>query len=307
METAKVIAFQIAVMFLLIAFGAGLYKWGIITKRANKQISNFVISVVCPVLIFTAYQTEFDISLLKGLLISALIAAVSHLLLFLTANIVIKKKDNPDYNIERFSIGYSNCAFLCIPLIQSVYGDTGVLYLTAYITVFNLLMWTHGVSTMKKSSDFRSFLKALRSPAIISIVLGILCFVTGLRLPEILLKPLNYISSLNTPLAMIVSGITFAQSDLKNAFKKPKIYLIAAFKLLIVPIVILLVLMPFSIDETILNTSVIAAACPTATAAIMFAYKYGGNAVYASEIFALSTIMSAFTLPLILVISSILN
>lgn len=292
-------------MFILIAFGAGVYKFGFITKRANKQLSNFVVSIVSPVLIFTAYQKEFDTALLKGLLISILLATASHLLFIFTGAIVVHKKNNPDYNIERFAITYSNCGFMGIPLIQSIYGSDGVLYLTAYITMFNLFMWTHGVSCMKKSSDFKSAFKALLSPAIIATAAGFIMFVCRISLPEILLQPMKYVASLNTPLAMIVSGITFAQSDLKGALKKPRIYLVSALKLLIVPVIIMLIFKPFGFSDTVLTTSVIAAACPTAASTIMFAYKYGGNAVYGSEIFALTTIMSAVTLPLVMIISAL--
>lgn len=306
MESAKVILYQIGVMFILIAIGALLYKFKVFSKRANKQISNFTISIVCPTLIFTAYQKDFDIKLLQGLLISLIIAVVSHILLILSARIIIREKNNPDYNIERFAIGYSNCAFLGIPLIQSIYGSDGVLYLTAYITVFNILMWTHGVSIMRKSTDFKSIMKALVSPAVLSIFAGLLCFIFGIRLPKIIIEPMNYIASLNTPLAMIVSGITFAQSNILSALKKKRIYLVSALKLLIVPIILLLIFTPFVEDKAVLNTAIIAAACPTATATIMFAYKYNGNAVYASEIFAISTLFSAVTIPLVLILSSLL-
>jgi predicted permease len=304
LESAKLIIFQIGVMFILIAFGAGVYKFGIISKRANKQLSNFVVSVVSPVLIFTAYQKEFDTALLKGLLISFLIAAVSHMLLILSGKICVRTKNNSDYNIERFAIAYSNCGFMGIPLIESIYGSDGVLYLTAYITMFNIFMWTHGVSCMKKSNDFRALAKALLSPAIIATAAGLIMFVCRIALPGIILQPMRYIASLNTPLAMIVSGITFAQSDLKGALAKPRIYLVSVLKLLIVPVIVMLIFKPFGFSDAVLNTSVIATACPTAASTIMFSYKYGGNAVYASEIFALTTLMSAITLPLVLIISN---
>ena len=191
-----------------------------------------------------------------------------------------------------------------IPLIESIYGSDGVLYLTAYITMFNIFMWTHGVSCMKKSNDFRALAKALLSPAIIATAAGLIMFVCRIALPGIILQPMRYIASLNTPLAMIVSGITFAQSDLKGALAKPRIYLVSVLKLLIVPVIVMLIFKPFGFSDAVLNTSVIATACPTAASTIMFSYKYGGNAVYASEIFALTTLMSAITLPLVLIISN---
>ena len=66
----------------------------------------------------------------------------------------------------------------------------------------------------------------------------------------------------------------------------------------------MLLLIPFDIDPVVANTILISAACPTATSTIMFAAKYGKNSVYASEIFAVSTIASAATMPLIMFIAS---
>ncbi len=40
---------------------------------------------------------------------------------------------------------------------------------------------------------------------------------------------------------------------------------------------------------------------------IMFAARYGKNSVYAAEIFAVSTIASAFTIPLTLLTASLLG
>ena len=61
----------------------------------------------------------------------------------------------------------------------------------------------------------------------------------------------------------------------------------------------------FSCDEVIFVTIVIATACPTATTGTLFAVSYDRNAAYSSEIFALSTLLSAITLPLIVILSNI--
>ena len=304
MDAVLTTLFQVGVMFILILFGVFCFKAGFISKRGNKQLSNLVISVVIPVLIFVSYQKKFDKMLLKGLLISLVIAIVSHILLMVFATIFVKKSNNPDWSVERFAVIYSNCAFMGIPLINGLYGTEGIFYLTAYITIFNILMWTHGVILLKGEKDMKSIMHAVRSPAIIAAVLGMIMFISQISLPKIILVPLNDIAVLNTPLAMIVSGVTIAQTDILKALKKWRIYLIASFKLLIVPIIVLLIFKPFGISEAVLNTAVIAAACPTATATIMFAYKYKKNAIYASEVFAVSTIISAVTLPLILILSN---
>ncbi|MBQ2823441.1 MAG: AEC family transporter [Oscillospiraceae bacterium] len=307
MDTAIILVKQTVIMFALILFGVFLFKKGVFSKRGGKQLSDFVISAVCPVLIFTSFQKELDEKLVDGLLTAFAMATAAHIVLIVTGTVLFRRKNRGEnYAIERYAVAYSNCAFLGIPLVSAVYGTEGVFYVTAYIALFNLLSWTHGVMTVSGNVSFKSLLNVVKSPAVIATAAGIVMFFTQIRLPEIVLEPLNYIASLNTPLAMVVSGIMIAQSDLKKAVKKAGIYLTCGAKLILGPILIMLVFMLFRADETVVNTMIIAASAPTAASTIMFANKYGGDGVYASEIFAVSTIMSVFTIPLMLMLSQLM-
>lgn len=305
MDSAMTILYQIAVMFILILFGYFLYKKGSFTKRGCNQLSNFVLSAVCPVLIFTSFQKELEPKLIKGLLMAFLFSLFAHIILIALGMIFCGKRRGEDAGVERFAVAYSNCAFLGIPLIEAVYGTDGIFYLTAYIAMFNLLSWTHGIMTMTDKMSFKSAVNALKAPAVIATVIGLVFFFLQIRLPDIVMKPMNYIASLNTPLAMLISGMTIARSDLKSALKKSGIYLTGFLKLLLGPLILMLVMLPFSADPVVTNTILISAACPTATSTIMFAARYNKNSVYASEIFAVSTIVSAVTMPLVLMIASL--
>jgi len=212
-----------------------------------------------------------------------------------------------DASVERFAAAYSNCAFMGIPLIEAVYGTDGIFYLTAYIAVFNLLSWTHGVMAMTEKMSLRSAVNALKAPTVIATALGLAMFFLQIRLPDIIMQPLNYISSLNTPLAMLISGITIARSDILAALKKPGIYLTGFIKLIAAPLLVALIMAPMNIEPVIRDTIIISTACPTATMTIMFAARYGKNSVYAAEIFAVSTIASAVTIPFTLLIASFLG
>ena len=63
----------------------------------------------------------------------------------------------------------------------------------------------------------------------------------------------------------------------------------------------------FGISGTVINVILIAAAAPTASATIMFSYKYGHDAEYAANHFTVSTILSILTMPLILLISELMT
>lgn len=303
MNSAQIILYQIAVMFILIIFGFFLYKKGVFSKRGCNQLSNFVLTAVCPVLIFVSFQKEFDEKLIKGLLIALAMSLLSHIVLGVLGAAVCNKRRGENAGVERFAVTYSNCAFLGIPLIEAVYGTDGIFYLTAYIAMFNILSWTHGIMTMTDKMNLKSAVNALKAPAVIATIAGMVFFFLQIRLPDIVMQPLNYIASLNTPLAMLISGMTIARSNLKAALKKPGIYLNCFLKLIAGPLLVMLLLIPFKADPVVANTILISAACPTATTTIMFAARYGKDSVYASEIFAVSTIASALTLPLVMTVA----
>lgn len=307
MESAQIVLYQIAVMFILILLGFFLYKKNIFTRRGCNQLSELVLTVVCPVLIFVSFQKDLEPRLIRGLLISFGLSVVSHAVSIVLGTLLCGKRRGADISVERFAAAYSNCAFMGIPLIEAVYGTDGIFYLTAYIAVFNLLAWTHGVMAMTEKMSFRSAMNALKAPTVIATALGLVLFFLQIRLPDIIMQPLNYISSLNTPLAMLISGITIARSDILAALKKPGIYLTGFIKLIAAPLLVALIMVPIDIEPVIRDTIIISTACPTATMTIMFAARYGKNSVYAAEIFAVSTIASAVTIPFTLLISSFLE
>ena len=315
MNSAIIVAEQAAVMLMLLAVGYGLYKGKLLGDEATKQLSNIAITIINPIVIFNAYQTKFEQSKLHGLLIALGLSFAAQALLVIAATIIVRPS-RMNSETERFALSYSNCAFMGIPLVDATFGPDGVFYLTAFITAFNVFMWTHGVIIMsgggKRSTKERAeeLLKILFSPAIISIILGLVFFFTGLRLPALVQAPLNYLGAMNTPIAMIVSGATIAKSGLLDCFKSRRVYLLQTVKLLLVPTLIAALFVPMQIigvRSVIVNTVLIAAAAPTASATIMFAYKHGRDEKCASNHFALSTIASIVTIPLMLLLSGMMT
>lgn len=306
MESAFIILKQIGVMFTIIAAGAICFRLGVITKEGNKQLSDIVLKIICPVLIFMAYQTEYNSKLLSGLLVSLVLAFSAHVLLIPLSMLFIRRKENCETAIERFSVIYSNCAFMGIPLIQGIFGEEGILYVTAYITFFNIFVWTHGLMIMKDDVSLKGLLTAVKSPSVIAVFLGFACYVANIRLPEMFDSAFRHVSNVNTPLAMLVAGATIAQTNIIKAVKKPRILYCCILKLIIFPVFLILFYLLFKPSSTVFITMAIATACPTATTGTLFAVSYGKNAAYTSEIFAVTTVLSAITLPFIVLFSNML-
>lgn len=304
MELVTVCVQQITVMFILIAAGYICGKT-IISQDTGRQLSKLVLNVVNPMLIFMSYQMDYDAKLMKNLMMSVLLGAVSYAAAILLSEIMFAKSGTDTRSADKFFAVYSNCGFMGIPLINGLFGSEGVFYLTGYLTCFNILVWTHGImlySGGEKKNVGKTALKVITSPSVIAIIAGIACFVLQIRLPELIAEAADYIGSMNTPLAMIVAGVTIAGSGrITDMLKNGRAYYIGAVRLLIIPLIFVLMCRLcgyFGAPETVFMTVAVAAACPGAATGVMYAVNYDKNPVYASNVFALSTILSAVTLPL---------
>ncbi len=297
-----VIVNKIAVMFIMMAIGFLLGKLRIITDDGNKVLSNLSLLLVSPLLTFVSYQREYSSAIAKNLVWALGLTVVSYIVqIGISFAVTGKKRDGRA--VERMALIFSNCGYVGIPLVQSIYGNDGVIFLTMYIAVFYVLTWTLGVSLMTGKTSFRQTLKNLCTPAVIAVVLGIVCFFARIKLPALLYEPINAIGEMNTPLAMLIAGATLAGTNIVKCLTSLRMYFLSAMRLLIIPLACAAVLFCASFagaPHSILTIVLIATSCPSAVITTMFAHRYGGDTVLASQTFAVSTILSALTIPLVL-------
>ncbi len=307
MELAANVFNQVLIMFLLIAVGIFCYRIKLISKHGNRQLSNFLLSVVTPALIVNSYQKPFDAALAQGLLWAFLLAGISHLIGIAAAYLLLRgKPGDPRLPLERFAAIYSNCGFMAIPLISAVLGGDGVFYAGAYLTVFNLLSWTQGVFMLSGERSLKSALKVFTSPTVISVFVGLLLFFTGLPLPGPISSAISYISDLNTPLAMIVTGVSIAQMNIFSAFKGWRLYYVSLLRLVVVPGLMLAALALIPCDPTVRMVNLIGTACPAAASTVLFANRYSLDSQHASKLIAITTVFSLATIPLLMGIAGLL-
>ena len=298
---------QVAVMFIIMSIGILCYKKKMISENTGAELSKFLLMIVNPCVILHAFQIEYKPELANGLLISALLAVVSNTLGVIIATLFIRKNpERKEYIVERFAIVFSNCGFMGIPLIQAVVGDIGVFYASTYVAVFNLFTWTYGVSIMKGKMSLNDIIKVLTSAPIISIVVGIFIFLFSIKIPTIIGKPIEFISNLNTPLAMIVTGIYLARTNIKIALKNVRIFIVSFLRLIVVPAVMLVVFIFIGAENEIFTSllvaNMIATACPTASSTLMMSRMFERNAEYASMIITVSTLFFFFFIPVIMMV-----
>ena len=157
--------------------------------------------------------------------------------------------------------------------------------------------------------DVKKAIKVFYSPTVISIVLGLITFFLHIRLPEIPAAAMNLLKGVNTPIAMIVSGVTMADTNIAALLKKKRVYYVCFLKLLLFPAVLAILLSVFSsrFDEKVLLTVIVAAAAPPAALCTLQCIRCGKNSLFASEIFTLGTVLSTVSLPLIVHLTEFLT
>ena len=293
---------KIIEMFIILLVGALIYKVKIIDDVSTKHLSNVLLMLVSPLLIVQSYQIDFNKELLYGLLWALLASFLTFLFMIIVSEFLFHGDRNRS-SVEKIAVSYSNSGFIGIPLISGVLGDKGVFYMTAYITVFNVLLWTHGVLLMGDSEGLKGAWKNFLSPAIIAVMVGIILFLFQLRLPQFIENPLEMIASMNTPLGMIVAGANLAQGNILKSLKNKRFYYLSFIKLIVYPLAGLVILWLLPLDFEVAFTVFIAVACPAGASVIMFAQRYDRDAYYASEIFVITTLLSAVTLPLLSIIA----
>lgn len=304
MAQAVIIGTMILKMFIMMSVGMVGSATRIITDEGNKALTDILLQVVTPILIVVSYQVDYSSDKLQGLLMAIALSVVSHFVAIIISVVAIKKKGNQDFQVERMGTVYSNCGNMGIPLLFATFGEEGVFYVTAYLTVFNLFVWSHGVALMTGAVRKKDILTILRSPNIIAILIGLSFFITGIRLPKIFLEPMQSIALVNTPLAMLIVGATLFKSQFVEIIKNKGVYYVAFLRLLLVPLVMILIFKVFNLSGLIPTIVLIATACPIASTGTMFAVKHKKNANYAAGLLSFTTLLSIMSIPLMVIIFS---
>lgn len=284
-------------------------KAKLITPEANKKLSGILLFLVSPMITFLSYQREYSRDIAKNLLLALILAIVTFVIMILMANLLVSRKSK-DREIEILCAVLSNCAFMGIPIVESVFGADGIIFLTMYITVFHLVSWTYGVGILTGEHSAKDTFRHLLTPAVISVFLGLIFFFFRIPLPQFLHEPFKLIGDMNTPLAMLVAGATLSTTSLGELVRRPKILYISALRLILFPVITALFAALFvrlGAAPMPMTTVVIAAGCPSAVINVNFALTYNKDSIYASEIFALSTVACGVTIPLLLKFLSLLG
>lgn len=299
---------QVLILLILIMLGVLLTRLKMLNETTVKQMTDIVLILVTPCVIIKSFMREFDPSLIKQLLISFLISVIVHIFYIVITCLFIHHKDKSREKVLRFAAIFSNCGFMSVPLLESILGDIGVFYGSAYLAIFNVLVWSYGIFLMSGNRKELSAKKIIINPGIIGMTVALLVFFLNIPLHKIpiISQPIGFIAGLNTPIPMIIIGYHLANSNLFEAVKNLKALFSMALKLFIFPLVTLFGMYFCGVRGDVLVAITISASAPTAAITTMFSSKFGGDTSLSVSMVSLSTIISIISMPIIITIAQII-
>lgn len=317
-ESFLTVSQQVLILFVLIGIGFAITKKKIIGEKTIAELTSFILYFVTPCVIIESFNRPFDSTMLTSLLYSFLAAIFVHVLSIFLAQFFIRDKDKNTEALLRFGVIFSNCAFMALPLQQALLGPEGVFYGSSFIAVFNLFVWTHGYSIMKKdweknalqntikpSLKEKAFFigKTLLNPGIASVFVGLILFLTSTKIPFFVQKPIQYLAALNTPLPMIIIGFYVASLSDFKILCDVKLLIAIFFRLIIIPLLSLLIFYLAGIKGILLSSLIISSSAPVGATLVMFSVKFNKDAKKAGAFVAFSTLLSIISMPFIVALA----
>lgn len=292
---------QILILFLVMAVGFVAGKKSIITQEVNYGLSKILINITLPFMIVSSFSFEFSKEMFHTGVTLLIISMVIHLALTVISFALYRKNSPNIQKVLRFITIFSNCGFIGFPVVGSVFGSEGIFYTAIYNVGFNVFAWTVGVMIFK-GKDGRDFKKAIINPGIISVTIGMILFIFSIKLPFAIGETISLIGSMTSPLSMIIVGVSLCTVKFREVFSDLTLYYASFIRLIAIPVTVFFILKMLGFTSMLLGIPVLVCAMPAAANTVTFAQIYNGDVQYASKATVITTILSAFTIPFIILL-----
>ncbi|WP_330767680.1 AEC family transporter [Ligilactobacillus equi] len=305
---------QICIMFILMGIGFTCQRLKVLHEQTIKELTTILINVVSPCLIFNSFHQKMTTNLLQTFWWTILATVISFSVSVFLGKLLFSLptfKENDRQGIYKFAVTYTNSGFMGIPLIQALISKQGTFFSVPFLVVNNIFLWTHGVSLFQKRKRFmlgETLRTILLNPNIIATIIGLLFFISGLNqaLPVMVMKPIEYVATLNTPLSMIVIGANLA--TIKGKFYDDlEVWGLVFLRNLIFPLILVATLAFLPLSSTAFTAITVMISAPVAGLIVMLSLINNQPVDFASKVLCLSTVCSMISLPLMIMLANLIH
>jgi predicted permease len=302
-------------IFGLIGLGYVAARTGLLSSDVGERLAEFVFTLAIPIFIF-ATLARADLHGISPwriwaayFLPFAVVWALSHLMV-----VRLFGRDTRAGIVAGGSAAYGNSVLIGIPLVQTAFGENGMVFLIVVVLVhLPILMavsvilneWvlaadgeTNGPG--RGGAWRRLALSLVTHPILIAVALGILWKLTGLAIPGAAAAIIDPLARSAGPLALFSAGMTLVNYGMARQIWPA--FAISGLKLLIMPALVLAVAWAAGLPSIGIAAITLAAACPTGVNAPLIAIRLGTGQALSSNVLLISTAGGVMTISLWLVV-----
>ncbi|SIP98273.1 hypothetical protein SAMN05880582_101264 [Rhizobium sp. RU20A] len=299
---------SIVPIFLLVLIGVFLRRARFLDQAIWPGLEQFGYFVLFPALLFsTLAQANFSGLKPDATALAAIgsICAMSVLVLALWPLLRARGVAAPAFT-SVFQTATRWNGFMALAIADKLYGHTGLSMIALIMTLiiipinfFNIgvLVWFGG-----QSRGVGTFaLRIISNPLIVSSVAGILINLTGIPVYGPVMVTVDMLATASLSLGLVMVGAGLKVGDALRP--KPVTLLGVALKLVVMPAFMIGFALLFGIGGNALMAIALGAAVPTAMNGYLLAKQMGGDAPLYAAIATVQTVVSFFTIPLVLALT----
>jgi len=284
----------------LVATGAVCRRLNILSETGTRQLSRLVLWITLPAALFVS-AAQGDLADLAtygpvAFTAGALVPLFGYAIGALTARLL--GLGSQQASVVRVNAGFSNTAFVGIPVCTALWGAKGALLAALFDQGLNLPLFTLAPWGYGQSSNGRAWRQILTAPMVWGMVLGIAWNLLGLELWAWLEKPLGALGSTTAPLSLMLVGAMAQRAQVGTRMARSLVAYLGT-RLILVPASVLAVMLALGLGGLGAAVTVVMSAMPASVTATVMAEEYGADAALAGTGAFLSVLVSLLTIPLV--------
>ena len=301
MEQHFIVAVK-AIIPLFILIGMGIYvRWRkMLTDTELQHVNAMVFHVFFFCMMFYNMYTTTIATAFRPRLMAFTVTALFVMLLVSGIVVCTVEKDNRSRGAMLQGLFRSNFVLLGLPLVENIFGPEAVAVPTMMIAVVSPI---YNIVSIFILESFRgkgrfslasSFAKVLQNPMIVGALLGLFFVITGISVPEPLLKPVRQIAYCTSPVALLILGASFRFGTVSE--EKRNLAILVLGRLLVIPALVMGTAYYMGFRGVDFVTILCIFATPCAVASFAMAQQLGSNAELAGNGVVVTSAFSSITL-----------
>lgn len=292
---------QMLILLAMMAIGYYSYRKEWLDRNAYGSLSKIVVNILNPLIIVNGVLGRSGGENGEKVFINLGLIVLYFIILIAASFLVVRLlRVKPAQNhLYRMMTVFSNVGFMAIPLVSSVYGEECVFYVSFYILIYNILLYTYGIHLISGGKKEKPDLRKLMNPGVAACLVSVVIFIGNIPAPESVKSFTGYMGNAAIPMSMMLIGASIAQVNLKELLGEVKIYGFLAVKLLIIPITGALIIRNTALPAELSGIFVFMLGMPVGSIVVPLAAEFGADELCCTRGTVLSTLFSILTIPLV--------